>query len=104
MEHRFAVLAADNNQHILWVLTPQGLFTYRPANQSINNRTDIAATILKTLQLPEILMLQRQGENLLVSGDRVCFKMNMRTEQVDILATSIYYPFGNVDSRWKIRT
>lgn len=98
-------IAADKNHHILWVLTPQGFFYYRPVDHFVVSRTDLAASILKTFQSPEVFgSLQRQGTNLLVGGNRACVQVNMGTEQVEVLAASIYYPWTNVRSRWTLGT
>ena len=95
-------IAADGDHHILWVLTPQGLFSYRPSDQSISNRTDLAAAVMKVVEWREYLSLQRQDDKLLVGGGRTCFTVNMRTERVEVLAASIRCPFGEITSRWRL--
>jgi hypothetical protein len=56
---------------------------------------------------PGIVVMERARtrplteERELTEG-RACSKVNLRTERVEVLAASIYWPFDDVTSRWRI--
>ena len=78
-------IAADHRRHALWVLTPDELFVYRPADQFAIRKTSVAGPVFKAVNYA--LSLETCGDNLLLVGRGGCFQFDTQAERLEALVT-----------------
>jgi hypothetical protein len=96
-------IAADQRRHALWVLTPDQLFLYRPADGVVTNRSSMASLFFKGVHLsasvPRSASLEACNEDLLLVRLGGCFRLGPQSEQLEALVAGTDVRPG-VKSRW----
>jgi hypothetical protein len=79
-------IAADRRRHALWVLTPDQLFLYRPADGFVTNRSSMAKGFHVSASMAMC------GDNLLLAPCGGCFRVDPETEQLTLVTGTSHWP------------